>query len=757
MGESSNPAPPAGGAVRAVAAAAATALITVAAMVQVLDLRHRDLSVPFGYGEDNMFVLTWVKALVDDGWWSHSARVGAPGRMDMGNDFPQYPHLHFVLMKALTAYTADAVTLTNLYFLAGFPLVALAALAALRAVGIGHGPCVAGAVLYAFLPYHFVRGVWHLFLAGYFMVPLLFLVVIWVIRGHEFLVVRRTDGRLGLEFRSPRAIVSLLICVALGFDFPYYPVLGGPFLALAGVIACFMGGGRPVLYRAGLLTAVLAVSFLIDVSPSVLTRLRIGPNPSGHLVANHPWVDSETLGLTLTQMLLPAANHPVPQMRAIRDRFYASSPIVGEGDAVALGTVGSVGLLLALGCVVCCPRATGRGRIYYVLGLLTVFSILVASAGGVATLFALVGTGLMRSYNRVSIFIAFPALAVGFGLLEHLLRLPGRRLVQVSLGVAVPAIVLLFGLFDQTATTYVHDPKTVKPEYENDAEFFGRVEAAVPPGTMVYQLPYIGFLSYTNATVDLKPYYHFRGFLHTRHVRWSFGATHGRRWDGVHADIAARPLTDGLRRLAVLNFGGVYVDRFGYADRGRAVEAELARLTGATPIVSGNGRMAFYDIRAYAARTHAGVPDAEWKRERQSICDSPRIYWGSDFDPEESDGTNRWKWCRAAKSELVFVNPTREAVWVTIEFSVETAHNDRQAGVLTLSKLVAKEVPFDGGAACAARVQLPPGRHVIELSCPVRQSAVPGRTIFFGIYNFRFRIETARPESADARGEKSGN
>jgi phosphoglycerol transferase len=92
------------------------------------------------------------------------------------------------------------------------------------------------------------------------------------------------------------------------------------------------------------------------------------------------------------------------------------------------------------------------------------------------------------------------------------------------------------------------------------------------------------------------PYDHFRGYLHSRKLRWSFGAMHGRSADELQAGIANRPFPECVRLLAEAGFGGIYVDRNGYADHGAEIEATLYSLLGRPPIVSPNQRLCFFDI-----------------------------------------------------------------------------------------------------------------------------------------------------------------
>jgi phosphoglycerol transferase len=218
-----------------------TATIALAAACVVMKVWGADLTVPFSYGHDSFIFLTWIKGVLDNGWWLTNPYLGSPLPAEM-HDFPQNASLHFLVVKCLGWVRPDAGFVCNVYFLASFPLAAVTALAALRAMRMSAGPAVAGSILYAFVPYHFWRGENHLFLSTYYLIPLLGLVIIWLARGEAFLVVRRPTGRIGLELKSPRALGSLAICCALGFDFPYYSLFAAFFLLLAGVsLFCWAG------------------------------------------------------------------------------------------------------------------------------------------------------------------------------------------------------------------------------------------------------------------------------------------------------------------------------------------------------------------------------------------------------------------------------------------------------------------------------------------------------------------------------------
>src|SRR5262249_45445491 len=157
-----------------------------------------------------------------------------------------------------------------------------------------------------------------------------------------------------------------------------------------------------------------------------------------------------------TQMLLPVNQHRIPAFRALRDKFYAGALLPSENDAMSLGLVGSVGFLCLIASIFAGQRtSTERGRLRHGFGVMAVLATLVGSAGGFATFLNLIGIPVMRTYNRVSIFLAFLALMAIFSIIDDLIRryaCRGRRLVLANLGLAG---LLVMGLYDQSGAVYI--------------------------------------------------------------------------------------------------------------------------------------------------------------------------------------------------------------------------------------------------------------------------------------------------------------
>jgi phosphoglycerol transferase len=162
---------------------------------------------------------------------------------------------------------------------------------------------------------------------------------------------------------------------------------------------------------------------------------------------------------------------------------------------------------------------------------------------------------------------------------------------------ALLAAVVAAGVIDEAGRDRVPNYAALKADFHDDAEFVGRVEAAVPAGSMVLQLPYFPFPE-SPRLVDLGEYELFRPYLHSRSLRWSYGAMKGRDEDRWQRETCQRPAEEFVQAVADRGFAGIYIDRRGYADRAAALEVELTKLLGKTPLVSRNERMSFFAMPA---------------------------------------------------------------------------------------------------------------------------------------------------------------
>jgi phosphoglycerol transferase len=536
--------------------------------------------VPFGYDRDALSVSTWIKGILDNGWYLHNGRVGAPAGLDM-HDYPMTDNLHFLLIKLIGWAAGDYALTYNLFFLLTFPLTACSALWAMRRLGLSHGAALAGGLLYAFLPYHFQRAArGHLMLASYYLIPPMVVVLVWAFQGR---LVRR------------RGLLALAIALVLPAGGVYYAFFACYFLAVAGLAAALRRGRAAPLLHAGTLIGAVVLGALLNLAPTLRYRARHGTSPAA--VVRSPG-EAEVLGLKVVQLLLPVTDHRLPWLAKVKARYNRACPCgtpnyPGWYDCLSLGVLGSLGFLLLLGRL--CRRGGTGDRPLDALAILNVSALLLAGVGGLGMLFALLGGTEVRAYDRISIYIAFFALCAAVAPLDRLLRRRGG-LGQRLLAYGTVGVALVLGVLDVTPRGGYGPPAWVAREYAGDADFVRQVEASVPAGSMIFQLPYVSFPECPDPQ-RMTVYNHLRAYLHSRTLRWSFGGMRGREGDLWCQRVAGLPVPEQVRALAGAGFQGVWVDRFGFADGGAALEAQLAALLGTQPLISINGRLVFYPLR----------------------------------------------------------------------------------------------------------------------------------------------------------------
>lgn len=621
--------PPPGSWRREAGLALVTAFAALALLVPVLQLWRAAWNVPFSYQGDATYHLSVAKALVDFGGSSTNPALGAPFAqvihdMPLGGD-----RLHLVLLQGLAWLTGDATVTVNLFFVLSFPLVAVAALLVLRRLRVSAAPAVVGGLLYAFLPYHFARGEHHLFLSGYYTVPIA-----------VYLALRLLDGRAARPCSGSSMLLWAAGCVLVGSGGAYYGPMSALLVAAAALAAYARNRSRPLL-RAGILTVGLILgTFLVNLAPSLWYVQQHGANTA---VARHP-AESEHYGMKLAGLLLPREDHRLPGFANLAASFRNPSPVPSErGQALGLVTAAGLAYLLGVAALTLAGRRSFSDSDRH-LSFVAVAAVAVGTVGGLSSLVALFASPVIRSWNRLSIYVAFVALVALAGLADRLwahLRARGHRPVA---WVAMLGMVLAVGVLDQTSVADVPRYATVAAEYRSDAGFVAGLEANLPAAAMLFQLPVRAFPE-LRGPADMKVSDPFRPYLHSSDLRWSFGGVQGRPTADWQRPLAVQPVDSLLPRLAALDFSGVVVDRFGYDDRAAVLETALRAQLGEPTEVSPDGRFSFFDLRPYTAWQTGTLGAAGQAQLARQTLNPTGVTWsgvdGLGGDPLDRVGTAR--------------------------------------------------------------------------------------------------------------------
>jgi phosphoglycerol transferase len=702
------------------AAAAAASLVIVTVVMQ---LWRANLRIPFAYANsDELTVAMGAKWLIENPWIIYNPHLGMPFGTSM-YDWPQPDTFYYFVFKLLGLCTSHFGVVMNLFFLATFPATALCTLWSLRQLRIGYAAALLSSLLYTFLPYHFQRGEVHLFLAAYQMVPLVCLLALRLLRAEGFFVQAASRAKLRFELHG-RVAAPLAICALVGCSGTYYAFFACFLFAVAGALGCARERRVAPLLTATFLIGVIVAAGVLSVAPHLLYG-------HGNLAAREA-ADAETYGLKITQMLLPVSGHRLPALAQFKQRYYAGAPLVNENDSAALGAMGACGFLFLLALIglhaagVRTRWLAPEDRVYLSgAAVLALAATLLGTIGGFGSLTALVYPQI-RSYNRISVFVAFFALyAVGL-VLDRAVAARLRTWLAGTGYCAALALLLLFGVWDQTTRVMIPPYRATAAVFHSDQSFVYAIEAAVPRDAMIFQLPY---LPYPYAA----RYDHAKGYLHSQQLRWSYGAMQGNKSDLWQRAVSVKPAPEMLAEVVAAGFAGVYLDREGYPDRGATLERQIATATGSKPIVSSDNRLTFFAFPPGFAATSAEI--ATTAEPEQLLPGDLRIQYRAGFYEEERHLQRVWHWSRA-QSELRIKSPREQAVRLTM--LLVTGHS--QASTVKISgSLVNDEVRVNSdGARVQRKLLLPAGESILRFSCdapPVDAPKDP-RTMIFRVEDF---------------------
>jgi phosphoglycerol transferase len=238
-------------------------------------------------------------------------------------------------------------------------------------------------------------------------------------------------------------------------------------------------------------------------------------------------------------------------------------------------------------------------------GTLNLAAILVGTIAGLSGIFATAGVTYIRTWSRISIFIAFFSLVA----VAHLADAVAAWIVRTITAPRAPAYVataavsvFLLATLDQTAPSFTPTYRENHSSWYAETRYFHAVQQALGKGTPVFQLPYVDFPEGT-ATGAAGPYDGLAGYFHSD-LRWSYGGVRGESADW-QPEAMRVGLDAAIPRLWAVGFKAVMVDRLAYPDAGLGVEAVLRRRSPRGPIADETGRWATYILNPTAP---AGAP-----------------------------------------------------------------------------------------------------------------------------------------------------
>ena len=515
---------------------------------------------PLSYEEESekidvLWLLAGMKA-AQDGHIGFFQRItipelGAPLNAHW-DDFPWTEKVVF-LLPGLLARWVGLFPVLNLSVLFAHLLAGAGFYAAARATKTNRTWALVGAIVFAFSSYAWARGAHHLNVTLFWHVPLCLLVCRWI---------TSTDGLLP---RSRRWWVAIAIAVITGMQNIYYTNIFVQ-LALLGAIMQWIRRGWGYAWPGVAISGVAGGTVALMNMNTFMAWGAEGVN-SGAIVRYYQWL--EFYALKLSDLFIPTPSH-----RFLGDfslNYFKETLIAGElPPGCYMGVVGIVAF-------VCLAWVTFRRLALRSLAGVPLESIqigwvlLYSVVGGINGLLGAAGIQLFRATTRYSIVIL--ALVLLFFVRRLSLRLADRPI----LGAVLALWIVLVALVDQTPVfTTSEKIARVAQATASDKKFVEEIETRLPAGAMIFQLPIIDFPE--RHENGLSGYEHFRPYLFSKDLRFSFGTVKGRPRQDWHNDLKQLGLNDAIATLERYGFAALMVNLKGFPGKGQEIADSFGQL-----------------------------------------------------------------------------------------------------------------------------------------------------------------------------------
>lgn len=671
-----------------------------------------------------------IKSIIDNGWYTQNNKVGLPYGTNM-YDYPTSDNLFYLIMKIISLFTSDWALTLNIFFILTFPLSALTATFVFRKFNIDPLLSIVGGTLFSLAPYHFFRGVFHIFLSAYFVIPLSILVVIWIFNDYYF---DNEKSKLLKQINKRKIVVSLLICMLIAVSGMYYAFFSCFFILFASIIKLFEDKKiRSLVISAIFISTIVFIIIACNLT-SLMYQMKNGSNP---LVANRSFIESEIYGLKIIQLILPRLGHRVGIFSALAQKYIEQAPLVNENLMASLGVYGAIGFLFLL--LLLFIKNEKMTVLLTRLSYLNIASVLLGSIGAFGSVFAIVISPKIRGFNRISIFILFFSLFAILIILSTIKeRYKSKKYCSLIFGICC-IFILFTGVYDQTSPTDIPDYEGIKSAFESDRKFVKSIEASVPENSKIFQLPYVPFPEnppvYRMADYDL-----FKGYLHSNSLSWSYGAIKGRESDLWQINITSKPIDEFIENLSLAGFEGIYIDRFGYEDNGQDIEMQIENILGSRPLVSDDKRLVFYTIGDYNKSLLNKKTSQEQSKEREEVLFPVLESWSGGFSGLETSEELTWRWC-SGTGELFFNNTSNDNRKIIVSMELYTGYEEFSNITLEGCINLSEKINYNG-IRIEEEIILNPGINKVEFTCDAKHVYAPQdpRDLVFRVANFEYQI-----------------
>ena len=510
-----------------------------------------------GFYADVVSTFAWMRAAGDGHVvplaWKTVPELGAPYDANW-SDWPSVEEIP-VICLGLLGNAFGLFAGLNVALLAGHLLAAATMFVVARRLDCSTAWSFVAGLAYGLAPFIFAQSPHHITVALAWHVPLFLLVWRWA------------AVEPGLEFGTRQFRWAIAIAVVTGLQNVYWTNIFCQLTLLGAAVLAARTGSRGPLKAALAVVGAAAAAFAVMNVDTWTFRAVNGPN-AGAIVREYKWL--EIYGLKLVDLVVPPTTHHSGLLAGFAAAHRAVAPLQDEGSYLGLVGIAALGLLVATAVFDVVRR---RADAIPMEAWMVLWVVLCFSTGGLNSILGAAGFTLFRTGCRYSIVILAAALVFAARWLTARDRAAGG-LGTPAASLAAAAVLCLVVLWDQVPRTpSTGDTATIARQVASDRDFVARMEASLPPGAMVFQLP---IMEFPEAPAPGVPAYdHFRPYLYSKSLRFSYGSMKGRQREQWQQELGQVPLDKAVEQLVQRGFSAIYVNRNAFPDKGRQIIEQL--------------------------------------------------------------------------------------------------------------------------------------------------------------------------------------
>jgi len=353
-----------------------------------------------------------------------------------------------------------------------------------------------------------------------------------------------------------------------------------------------------------------------------------------------------------------------------------------------------------------------KHKLLYKLSVVNIFILLFATTGGFGTTFAYFVSPQIRCYNRISPFILFICIFSLLYFIKYQLQKIKNKILKLFIYLTI--IILTIVTVQDQVPPLVRNKNSFTALYEefiNDQLFIKEIEKSLPQQANILQLPYKDFPE-TLPIHKLGDYDLFKGFVQSQKIKWSYATIKGRYSGRVMEKISAYSTQKLLETLCLLDFDGIYIDRFGYVDNGQQLEKDISSLITSKPTVSSNQRLVFFNIQNFKKKFLSQYQPTEITNLKKQILSHPIYEWKEGC--YELEATNQpHRWC-SRQSKLNIYNPFEKKTQMSLRFIANSGYPKVSDLFIKINKYTDKVDINNQGAKYNKTITINPGINTLS-------------------------------------------